>query len=281
MQAPLSKTVTTRMPSGLESTITTARAVTLSDPGNPLSLVNQTDTVTVNGRAYTTVYDAATRTFTSRSPTDRQTSATLDAHGRVTQSQVGGLDPVNLAYDPRGRLGSIRQGNGVNERPTVFSYNANGYLDTVTDSLNRVVRFDYDNASRVTSQTLPDNRVVSYTYDGNGNLTSVIPPSRPAHGFGYTPVDLVSNYTPPDVAAGANVTTYQYNFDRQSTLITRPDGQTIDFGYNSAGRLSTITTPSGPYTYGYDSAGRVEGISAPGGLALGYTYDGSLPLSAT
>ena len=63
-----------------------------------------------------------------------------------------------------------------------------------------------------------------------------------------TPVDLMSTYTPPDVGAGTNVTTYQYNFDRQPTLINRPDGQTIDFGYDSAGRLSTITTPSGPYT---------------------------------
>jgi len=116
----------------------------------------------------------------------------------------------------------------------------------------------------------------SYVLDSQGT-----PPSRPAHGFGYTPVDLMSTYTPPDVVAGTNVTTYQYNFDRQPTLINRPDGQTIDFGYDSAGRLSTITTPSGPYTYGYDSAGRVEVINAPGGLALGYTYDGSLPLSTT
>jgi YD repeat-containing protein len=265
MQSPLQKTATLETPNGLVSTISTARAVTLSDPANPLSLVNQTDTVTVNGRDYTTVYDAATRTFTTTSPEVRQDFTLLDAQGRVTQVRVPGLDPVNIAYDPRGRLDSIRQGSGADERFTVFSYKPNGYLDTVTDSLNRVVRFEYNDAGRVTSQTLPDNRVISYTYDANGNLTSLTPPSRPAHGFGYTPVDLVSNYTPPDVVAGSNLTTYQYNFDRQPTLITRPDGQTISFNYDpTSGRLSTVATPTGQYTYGYDSAGRVEGISAPG-----------------
>ncbi|MBN1570135.1 MAG: RHS repeat-associated core domain-containing protein, partial [Acidobacteria bacterium] len=139
--------------------------------------------------------------------------------------------------------------------------------------------FQYDAAGRVVSQQLPDNRVISYTYDAAGNLKSLTPPSLPAHGFDYTPVDLMSAYTPPDVGAGANLTTYEYNLDKQPTLITRPDGQNILFGYDGGGRQSTITTPDGQYGYGYDAAGRVSGISAPNGPALTYTYDGSLPLS--
>ena len=43
---------------------------------------------------------------------------------------------------------------------------------------------------------------------------------------------------------GANLTTYQYNLDKQPTLVTRPDGQTISFNYDTGGRLSTIATPA-------------------------------------
>ncbi|MBF0292445.1 MAG: RHS repeat protein, partial [Nitrospinae bacterium] len=89
----------------------------------------------------------------------------------------------------------------------------------------------------MTSQTLFDGPMVSRTLDANGNVTSVAPPSRPAHGFAYTPVNLESSYNPPVVAgSGTTSTTYAYNLDKQLTRITRPDGQTIDYGYDTAGR---------------------------------------------
>src|SRR6266496_2041481 len=158
MQAPLSKTATTRTPSGLQSTVTTARAVTLSNPANPLSLVNQTDTVNVNGRAYTTVYDAATRTFTSTSPEGRQSTTTLDAQGRIINQATPGIEPLRFNYNPRGRLSGTAQGTGAEERASTITYNAQGYAETITDSLQRTTSFTYDAAGRVLQQTLPGGR---------------------------------------------------------------------------------------------------------------------------
>ena len=82
-------------------------------------------------------------------------------------------------------------------------------------------------------------------------MTSLTPPGKPAHGFGYTPVDLEQSYTPPDLGWGATATSYEYNLDRQLKKVMRPDGQTIEYGFDSAGRLWTVTTPAGVITYSY------------------------------
>jgi RHS repeat-associated protein len=136
----------------------------------------------------------------------------------------------------------------------------------------------YNLAGRITRQTVPDLREIGYAYDANGNVTSITPPPGPAHLFAYTPVDLESNYTPPDAGFSPRNTQYAYNLDRQLTTVTRPDGQTIQLGYEpTGGRLNTLTLPGSLVTtYAYDpTKGTLSSITAPGST-MNYTYDGSL-----
>src|SRR5262249_10061472 len=139
------------------------------------------------------------------------------------------------------------------------------------------VGLSYDSAGRVTGQTLLDE-FIRYSYDANGNVTSITPPDRPDHNFSFTPVNLTSAYAPPDFAPGSNKTTlYTYNVDRQLTQVNRPDGQTVDLDYDSAGRLVHTTTADGVFTYSYDpTKGNLATIIAPGGIGLEYFYDGNL-----
>ena len=119
---------------------------------------------------------------------------------------------------------------------------------------------------------------MGFSYDANGNVTSITPPGKPAHTFAYTPVDLEQDYVPPDLGFSPRNTQYTYNLDRQLTLVTRPDGQTLQLGYEpTGGRLSTLTLPgSQTITYAYHpSTGNVSTITAPGST-LSYSYDGSL-----
>jgi RHS repeat-associated protein len=283
MQAPVPSSLTIRTPSGLTSSLTTTRTATLSDPNNLLSLIDQTDTVTLNGRTYTSSYDGSLRQLTDTSPAGRQTITLLDPQGRVLQRQVTGLEPVSFTYDARGRLSTMTQGTGGAARSSTFTYNPQGFLVGVTDPLSRTLNFGYDAAGRVTTQTLPDGRVIQTTYDANGNVASITPPSRPAHGFDYTPVDLEATYTPPDLGIGTVATSYTYNADRQLTQVIRPDGQTLTLDYEpTGGRLSSLTAPTGVTSFTYHpTTGTLASIASPGSTTLGYSYDGSLLTGTT
>jgi RHS repeat-associated protein len=160
----------------------------------------------------------------------------------------------------------------------------------MTDALGRATAFDRDAIGRVLSQTYPDAAVASFGWDGNSNLTSVTPPGRPAHGQGFTPVDLMSSYTPPVVpGVPSPATTYQYNADRQLTHTSRPDGLAIDRFYDSAGRLDFVTQPDGTLDHDYfglappagGAPGRLSRIVSTSGVALDFTYDGRLQTSTT
>ncbi|MCC6965825.1 MAG: hypothetical protein IT391_06020, partial [Nitrospira sp.] len=276
MQAPILKSLTVQTPSTLTSTST--RAVTLTNPNDPLSLATQTDTLTINGRTYTSVFNQAAKTLTTTTPVSRTSTVTLDTKDRVIQEQVTGLDGVSYTYDSLGRLSTITQGSGAGARTSTLTYNSKHELTNIQDPLLRNVGFAYDLAGRILTQTLPDTRTIGYSYDANGNVTSITPPGKPQHQFAYTPVDLESNYNPPDAGFAPRHTQYAYNLDKQVTTVTRPDGQTIQLGYEpTGGRLTTLTLPGSQVTtYAYEpTKGTLASITAPGST-LAYTYDGSL-----
>jgi RHS repeat-associated protein len=280
MQASLvvSQVITT--PGNLVANTWITRSVVLNNNADPLSLISLTESASQNGRTFTTNYTKANQTFVNTTAAGRQSSTRIDALGRIVRSQITGLAAMTYTYDTRGRLATVTQGSGPNARTMSYTYNAQGYVATITDPLGRVGSFLYDTAGRVTTQTLPDGRVITYAYDANGNLTGLTPPSKPQHTFTFTPVDLVASYAPPDVGAGTNATNYTYNTDRDLTRIARPDGKTVDFAYNTGGRLSALTISRGAITYAYHpTTGNVTGITAPGNINQAYTYDGSLVTS--
>lgn len=56
--------------------------------------------------------------------------------------------------------------------------------------------------------------------------------------------------------------------------IVSPNGRSVDFGYNAAGFISTITDNIGrTYSYGYDDAGRLTTVTDPLGGIRTYTWD--------
>ena len=106
-------------------------------------------------------------------------------------------------------------------------------------------------------------------------MTQITPPGRPAHVFQYTDVNLQSEYNPPDIGLPLDKTVYSFDLDKDLTLITRPDGQTVAFNYEPSGRLDTLTIPSGVVDYSYNTAGQVSSV-AFAGETCSYLYDGSL-----
>jgi len=87
---------------------------------------------------------------------------------------------------------------------------------------------------------------------------------------------LYDTYTPPDVGIGTTRTEYGYNLAKQPVIVTRPDGKTIGFTYDTNGRLQELLIPEGEITYAYHATtGNLTNILAPDST-MSYTYDGSL-----
>ena len=280
MQAPLGSTVSVSMPSGLTSSATTARTVTLADASNPLSLTSETTTFAVNGRTFTSLYDATARQYTGTSAEGRITTTKNDLQGRPTFAQIAGVEAVNYGYDARGRITGITQGSGADLRSLMIGYGSDGLVQTVTDALTQQVVYQRDAAGRITQTTLPGSRVVGFGFDANSNVTSITPPGRTAHSFGLNAVDLQDSYSPPQAGLPVAKTEYRYNLDKQLTSAIRPDGTTITVGYDSGGRLGTVTPSAGAgssITYGYSPTSGQISTLANANVTLGYTYDGALP----
>ncbi len=236
-----------------------------------------------------TVSDAYTGAdITAETTTGRVTgtvSRTVDPTGRTLSETAGSAPVVQYAYDAAGNLtraGAMRivdaPGTGRIRTETLGSLRAtfttNQFGETTEekitgpggaavadliyqrDHLGRVTEFDtsapghqvrtgfrYDPAGRVTSETT-DGATTAYTYDTAGNLTSTT-----------TPDGVVTTRT----------------FDARNTLLATGDTR---FGYDSAGRLATATSPAGTTRYRYDGDGALLSISSPGKPEIDYTTDG-------
>jgi len=289
-KAPIVASETIRLPSGLTSNYTLNQEVVLEDPTDPLSLISTTETRQTNGRTQTRTYDAATRTWTTTSPEGRVSTVTLDAKYRPVTVAVQGLEPISLAYDPKGRLESMVTGVDAEQRITSFAYhgpqmgNQAGYLADISDAEARHTGFGYDDAGRVVQQTLADLRTIDFRYDANGNLIELTPPGKPLHAFIFDSMDDESHYIPPaTIDIVVPTTRYNYDKDRKLTSIARPDGRTATLQYHAAkGQLETLSIPRGDYSYTYDPvSGQLSSVMAPDGGILSYSYDGSLLQSTT
>jgi len=124
-----------------------------------------------------------------------------------------------------------------------------GNLITQTDAKNQQTSYAYDALNRVTLITFHDGSKQSYAYDqgtnGIGRLSSI------------TETDPANQPT--------SVIQYAYSPHGRVISETRTVGgvqNAVAYAYDSFGRLSGITYPSGrTLTYSFDTVGRVSGIS--------------------
>ncbi|WP_152207911.1 PKD domain-containing protein [Marinobacter changyiensis] len=271
MQAAFAEsTVTTN--GSLVSTVQHSRSVELLDEFDPLSLLSLTETRGVNGRMTSSRYTAADRTEVITTPAGRLLTAASDAQGRLTEINFPDLASVFTDYDSRGRISAIRQGAGANERLSTYAYNADGYLGQYADALGHEV-YEYDPAGRIIKRVLPGEREILFEYDANGNIQALTPPGRLAHTFTYTDLDQKASYQPP----GGDAINYFYNLDGQLSEIIYSASESVIFSRDGAGRLVTLSTPSGDVRYTYSAqTGEIARITAPGSVTLDFGYSGSL-----
>jgi YD repeat-containing protein len=143
--SPYPSRVETRLPSGLTRLETFARTATLATLGDPLSLTSLTESRSLNGQTWATLWDAVSRVETTTSPMGRTTSRQLTALGQTAQAALPGVLPFAQQFDAFGRPTSSTQGT----RTSSFGYDpASGFLRSLTDALAQTTTLDTDAVRR-------------------------------------------------------------------------------------------------------------------------------------
>jgi len=277
MEAPQEQ-VTAVTPSGLTRVTRTGIAVTLADPNDPSTIVTQTDSVIVNGRASTSVFNTQTLTTTITSPQGRS-AFTTDSSGYLVRDSVPGFVATRYRYDNSGRQIEVRHGS----RAVGIEYGDLGRPVGATDLLGRRQTIAYDAAGRISAQVFADGRSIRYDYDANASSIAITPPGKAAHRFSFTPGGRAATYAAPDGVGTTIIASYAYDSVGRQVTQTFADGAALHREYDGTGRLAAIRLPDGSRRmFDYDNAtGRVIRATEPGGQALFYEYDGMLVTRVT
>ena len=262
----LSKTT----PSGLSQTTLIDRTYQDTNLDEVPDLIS--NTIVSNGKTWTIVKDALQSISATTSPEGRVVTSHYDSATLVTTNlSISGLLPTTYGYDTKGRNTSISTGT----RETSFSYNTQGFLDSVTDPGNNTTSYSYDQVGRVAGITRPDTTTVGFSYDNNGNMTMLTNPSADNHVFGYNSVNYKTLHQTP---LGDSYS-YYYDKDRRLTQINYPSGFQINNLYTN-GLLTQTQTPEGNIGYSYLCNSKV-GTITKGTDSVTYGYDGSFLTSVT
>lgn len=270
---------------------TEERSATLGTTGDPFSVTSETITTKLWTSAPPatggTPVATSTRVFTAGSPSKwtttsfagRVTEEELDAHERVTKSRILGSSPVTLApveyaYDLHGRLVTMTHGSRV----YTTNYNATtGWIDSTTAPEGLGLSYTLRDANgRPKTIVLPGTRQVGITYDVAGNVTSITPPSKPAHDSSFDENDRLASYEPPDLipSLAPKDTLYARDKDGLLTFLSQP-GKPVTYAYDGLGRSRSVTDAV-TKTFGYDTVGRLATVTTSDGVTLTNTYSGPM-----
>jgi choice-of-anchor A domain-containing protein/RHS repeat-associated protein len=306
-QAMLPSYGVVKTPLGLQAEVQRSYQATPTGVIDPVDLHTWAETTSINGRDFVTVFDKASLIFTRTTPEGRTSTVQVNPQRQPQHVQVPGLADLSYKYDSRGRIESISQSDGTQTREYRFRYDSHGYLQSVTDPLERQMLITNDSDGRPIKMTLPDRHEITLEPDPNGNITALTTPKQQIHRFGYDELDRETRYEAPAFDATGTVTTTDFDVDGNPDKQMLPGNVELDFNYDAAGRLINVSRPEqdgdagnevelsygydgplvtretltgaveGEVRYGYDNNFRLETLTMPGAItAYGYDDDGLL-----
>lgn len=175
----------------------------------------------------------------------------IDGYGRVTQiTQTSGGTTVTMltrTYNAQGLVQSITNSRGATK---TFAYDASGNVTSISDALGQVTYFqNFDAHGRPTRVVRSNGTVVERTFDSRSRLTS-------------------------KTVAGRS-TSYSYDPAGRLVGVTRPDGSWSTRSFDSAGLLASKSNDRGQMiVMGRDATARVVSRNV-------YTASGSLALTSS
>ena len=207
------------------------------------------------------------------------TSFTYDSEGNQTGINAPLSRNTVQAYDELNRLKQVTDPlSGI----TQYGYNALDQLISVTDPRSKVTSYSYNTLGDLTQQVSPDTGTTTNTYDSGGNLATSTDARSKTATYAYDALNRVTSVTYPDQTIGY---TYDSGTNQKGRLtqVTDASGST-NWTYDTHGRVLSRQQSMGiskTLGYAYDSAGRLQTLTLPSGNTITYAYTDGRIMSLT
>jgi RHS repeat-associated protein len=244
-----------------------------------------------DGSIRLTTYDDVGRVLKVRSgENDPGVRYTYNDNGTVTQKVDQNGKATAYTYNTMNLETSEKvKDNGTVLKDLEKAYDALGRLVQQTDGTGNERTYTYDTLNRVTAETTPTGSKLTYVYDAWGNVVNYTDADGTVFTRAYTKTNKLKDETAQN---GSRTETTSYEYDEAGTvksvtngsttmyynmkdgtyqsnaydLVTSMNwsatGLTMQYGYDSLNRLTTVTTPGGKNTeYSYNTNGQVTGMS--------------------
>lgn len=197
------------------------------------------------------------------------TTYAYDKLGRKTTEVVVALSTNTFTFGPASDLLTLSDGKS---QVTTWGYTIYGQVASKKYANNTTnLVYSYDASGRLTNRWSQAKGNTAYEYDADGNLKKINYPTSADVTFAYDSLNRSTN----EVVAGTFTNAFTYHL---GGAVATEDGpwpnDTLTYYTNTAGLRSGvgIQQPVGSFTngYSYDSAGRLSAITSHSG---NYTYD--------
>ncbi|MBI9049611.1 MAG: hypothetical protein JEZ00_09340, partial [Anaerolineaceae bacterium] len=222
-------------------------------------------------------YDALNRQVSITDAQNNQSQMTYDAAGNlVALTDANGIS-THYEYDNLDRLLTVIEnyisGTTSDEETnviTIYSYDENGNLLTVTDANNHTDTYTYNALNQLSTESDALGNSKTYTYDNVGNLSQVVDGNNAVISYEYDELNRMVkiDYPEPDEDV-------IFTYDAAGQVDSMSDALgTTNWTYDDLGRPVSITDPYlATVSYAYDAIGNRTGMVYPDGKSISYSYD--------
>jgi YD repeat-containing protein len=181
------------------------------------------------------------------------------------------------SYDGYGRLATRKA--PIQTTATAYTYFANDKPQTMTDARGATTTYSYNNRGLVNgisfSGVSPTPGSISYTYDGAGNRITMTDETGNV-SYQYDSLSRLlsetKQFSGSNAPSGNYALGYGYNYAGELTAITDPTGSRVDYGFDSTGRLTSVTgsgvnsAPTYAANFAYRAWGAIKDFDFGNGL---------------
>ncbi|MEM7276898.1 MAG: RHS repeat-associated core domain-containing protein [Pseudomonadota bacterium] len=223
-----------------------------------------------------TAFDAKNRVDTVNRGGFGVVSLSYDDNGNGTNSQDQLLRNTASEFDQLNRLTKITD---ALSGETLYAYDENDNVNSVTAPNGAVTTYVIDDLGRTISETSPDRGTTAYTYNDAGLVLTKTDARGKVATYTY---DALGRKLTESYADGEIITfTYDAAPNGIGRVATMTDSSgTTSWEYSEFGEITktTRTVLNFPLVvdYGYDAAGRMTSMTYPSGRVVSYTWSDHL-----